>query len=176
MNTYNIFRVGEAIEEFRGRSEGTLLDISDDGAVMFVFFNSPTAQEIEQFQGQKRFEIRLARIKNIMMFLAKIGNLEWMDFPYSPHLSKNLTELKQLEAGVGLALTVMLVDALTGEVKAIRLLGLSERFTKVVFRAINEEKMKAWNQMEYNMNISDVYRKYSTKTLVNFARDYCKFN
>lgn len=44
------YEVGQCIENFKNHEEGVQFDISDDGATMLVFFETPTQNEIEQFK------------------------------------------------------------------------------------------------------------------------------
>jgi hypothetical protein len=168
------FKVGERISKFIGHPEAPVFDIDDSGATLMVFFNSPTENEIEQFN--KNFEIRFVELRNIIMMTFKIGNLNWMDAPYSPHLSPNLTKFTLPQENQGLALTVILIDCATGEIENIRLLGLSERFTKKLFGAVMGNKMKSFDRTEYDRNLNDIYITYDTRQLVKLSSDYCKFS
>ena len=170
------YKVGQVIPEFVGHEEGALFDMADDGATMIVFFDRPDQKEIEQFKSEHSFEIRFVQIKNVIMVLAKIGNLNWIDSPYTPHLSKYLTRLESPEHGCGLALTILLVDCFTGNICSIRLLGLSERFTKSLFNAVLDVWKKEWNKLVYATNMNRIFMSYSTKDLVKMSVDYCKIN
>ena len=124
------YEVGQVVDNFKWHPEGVHFDIADDGATMIAFFQDPTTEEIEQFKSDKKFEIRFTELYGVIMITVKIGSLNWMDAPYSPHLSENLTKFPLPGTDQGLGLTLMLVDARTGEIKSIRLIGLSERFSK----------------------------------------------
>ena len=86
------FWKGQIIDNFINYPEGVRFDIDDSGAILLVFFNNPTEYEIEQFK--YNFEIRFTHLYNVIMITTKIGNLNWMNAPYTPHLSKNLTTLQ----------------------------------------------------------------------------------
>ena len=166
--------VGDVIEKFRIRTDKTLFDYTDEGCSLIVLFQSPDEREISQFKSGNSFEIRFVELNGVIMLTVKIGNLEWMDAPYTPHLSKDLTKLEIPNKGEGLALTVFLVDSDTGEVKHIRLLGLSEDFSKKFIGCTLENKMKPFNENEYNQKVQQIYRKYSTKDIVKLSKDRCK--
>lgn len=170
------YEVGQVIDNFRSHDEGTQFGLNDDGATMIVFFNRPTDDEIEQFKSGKNFEIRFIELKDVIMITTKIGNLNWMDAPYTPHLSKNLTKFQFPNENQGLGLTLMLVDATNGEIKHIRVLGLSDKFTKRLFGSVMELKMKEFNLAEYKRSINIIFNTYDTKKLVKMSRDYCKIN
>lgn len=170
------YEVGQSVDSFKHHSEGVHFDISDDGATMLVFFQSPTKDEIEQFKSGKNFEIRFTELYGVIMITVKIGNLNWMDAPYSPHLSKNLIKFQLPSEKQGLGLTLILVDAITGEIKHIRLLGLSERFTKRLFGVAMEHKVKPFDKEEYNNSINRIFSAYQTNQIVKLSKDYCKMN
>ncbi len=170
------YEVGQCIENFKNHKEGVQFDISDDGATMLVFFETPTQNEIEQFKSGEKFEIRFIILNDVIMITTKIGNLNWMDAPYTPHLSKNLTKYQIPNEGEGLGLTLYLVDTATGEIKHMRLLGLSERFTRKLFGSAMEIKMKEFDKTQYIMKLSDIFNRYDTKQIAKMSSDYCKIN
>ena len=170
------YEVGQVIDNFKYHSECVQFDVSDEGAFMLVFFQNPTVEEIEQFKSEKSFEIRFTELYNVIMITVKIGNLNWMDAPYSPHLSNHLTMFQLPNENQGLALTLILVDAITGEIKHARLLGLTERFTKKLFGIVMEQKMNDFDVVEYSKSINKIYSMYSTNQIVKLSKDYCKIN
>lgn len=170
------YKVGKVVDNFKRHSEGIQFDIADDGATMLVFFQSPTTDEIEQFKSGKNFEIRFTELYGVIMVTVKIGKLNWMDVPYTPHLSKNLTKFQFPNKEQGLELTLILIDAITGEIKHIRLLGLSERFTKRLFGVVMEHKVKPFNKEEYNNSLNRIFSAYYPNQIVKMSKDYCKIN
>lgn len=172
----NLYKVGKIIDNFKTYQEIVKFDIADDGAIMQVFFKKPTQNEIYQFNAGKNFELRFTEIYGVIIFTVKIGNLNWMDAPYSPHLSNNLTKFEFPSKGMGLNLTLMLIDSSTGEIKHMRLLGLSENFTRKLFGVIMDQRMKKFNYSRYLQTINKIYSTYSTTQIVKISRDYCKIN
>lgn len=170
------YEVGQVVENFKYHAEGTQFDLANDGATMIVFFNQPTNDEIEQFKEGKNFEIRFVELKDVIMITTKIGNLNWMDAPYTPHLSKNLTRFQFPNENEGLGLTLMLVDAVTGEIKHMKLLGLSEKFTKKLYGSIMELKVKEFDKNRYIAALNSIFTSYDTKQIVKMSTDYCKLN
>lgn len=173
MTTYNI---GDIIPSFAGRSEGTLFDLDDSGATMIMFYNRPTVDEIAQFASSKPFEIRLTTMYNIMMLTARVGSLPWVDMPFTPHISRNLTNLQLPVDGQGLALMLYLVDCSNGQIKSMRLLGLSDKFTRALIGAALDIKMQPFDQTEYNRNLQRIFDRYTTRQLTDMSKDYCKFH
>lgn len=170
------YEVGQIIPAFMGHAENVYFNMDNGGATMFVFFQSPTMKEIKQFKSGKEFQIRFVELYDVIMLMAKIGDLDWMDAPYTPHLSPDLTQFAIPTEGQGLGLTLILVDATTGQIKSIRLLGLSENFTRKLLGTVIKNAKKTFNINSYNMNIVKIYSQYPTKKLVKMSNDYCKIN
>lgn len=173
---YKKFVVGEKVDDFVGHAEGTVIEIGYVGAVLKVFFNEPTWDEIKQFQYGEPFEIRVTELYDAIMFTFKIGCLNWMDAPYSPHLSKNLNvnELALPEEGQGLSLMIVLVDTKTGIIKNMRLVGLSTSFTISLFKYILDNKSKPFDLNQYCETLIRIYASYSTERLMELSNVYCK--
>lgn len=170
------YEVGQIVDAFKYHSENVQFDIADDGATILVFFQSPTTEEIEQFKAGKNFEIRFTELYGVIMITVKIGKLNWMDAPYTPHLSKNLTKFQLPNENQGLGLTLILVDTITGEIKHVRLLGLSEKFTKRLFGVVMEHKVKSFDELEYDKSINRIFTTYQTNQIVKLSKDYYKIN
>lgn len=169
------YEVGEKYQEFIGQ-EGAQFGIDDGGASLLIRFSDPEPNEIAQFKEGKPFEIKFTTLYGVIMITTKIGNLNWMDAPYSPNLSKGNTKYQMPKEGQGLALTIYLADSRTGELKSLRLVGLSTRFTQELFKEAMTQKMSPFNIAEYKKNIDRVFQRYSTKDIVKLSNVRCKIN
>ena len=78
--------VGEVVPYFAGVPELPVFSIHGSKALVKVFYNSPTAEEIEQFDAGKSFEIRMIRSNDVLFLCYKIGALNWMDNAYDAAL------------------------------------------------------------------------------------------
>lgn len=167
--------VGKIYNEAIHHNEGCYFGISDEGASLFVYFDRPTKDEIENFKAENRFEMRLLELSDIMVFLVKFGSLNWMDAPYTPYLSRNLSSV-HTETGKGLGLTVLLFDTSTGRLESMRLIGLSERFTEKISNAVKELKEKPFDKKTYFDSINRLFMRYSTDDLVKMSPQGFRLN
>lgn len=147
--------------------EGIRFDVTDGGCDLFIYFNNPSNDEIESIK-TGNFKTGYYSENNAIFMLFKFGNTPWMDAPYSVHLSKNLTEFQLFDGGQGIALHVYLIDASTGILKAIRLIGLKTRFSIQLIEAIEKQKKMTFDG--YDLNINSIMTKYSTKDLVKYGK------
>lgn len=170
------YTIGNRYPEFIGQPDGMRFDITDSGAILTVTFKSPTENEVAQFDPSERFEIRFVQLYDIIMVTAKFGDIPWMNMPYTPHLSRNLTGVNVPEDDEGLMLQIFLFDTATGELKKIRVVGLGNRFTKNLFKAVLEVKAKSFDFGVYNRAVDAIYAAHTTNQLVKMSRDYFKMN
>ena len=173
--SFSSIEVGQVLNKMIGKPEGSSVDIDDAGMQIFVNFSRPMPDEIEQFKQGKDFEIKFVTLQNIIIFTFKVGNLNWMDAPYSAHLSLNLTkELPLFNEGEGLSAMLILTDAATAKVVSLRMMGLSTRFSNSLVQEVNAQKSKVFSVEDYNRNLTQIYAKYSTKDLVKMSTDRCR--
>jgi len=155
-------------------NEETHFDFLQNGAVLTLFFDRPTPQEIEDVRSG-RFEIGFCEKSGIIFMLFRFGSGQYMDAPYNVHLSRPFT-FEDPEPGMGYGLTVFLVDAATGILQAIRYVGLSRDFSNRFQKVVERQKEEPFNRAEYDAKLNYIYRNYSTRDLLKFADAWCKIN
>lgn len=132
-----IYELGKKYDDLKGQ-EGIKADFADTGMVLSIKYNKPTLKEVNNIKSGE-FNFKTIIIDNVIFFLFKFGNEQWMDAPYTPHLSKHLSKLENLEDGKGYSLSVILSDATTGEAQALRLLGLDTKTSKAIKHLIETQ-------------------------------------
>lgn len=163
------YTVGDIYQKAVNHQEGLVFDIDDSGINLSVYMRKPTTHEIEQFASGKPFEMKLVQLKNIIFSIVKFGDMDWMDAPYTVHLSRNLTKLEVPANGYGLAMTVHLYDTQTGKLLCNRLLSLSTEISRGLIKMVMEQKEKPFNRQDYIDNVRSIYTAYPTKKLLGMA-------
>ncbi len=171
---FTVLEVGKPFPGGKGHSENVIFEMDDSGAALLVFFNSPTEDEISQFKQGSSFEIKFVALGNIIMITTKVGNLEWMDSPYNPHLSPGLTRFTIPMDKEGLALNLILVDTKTGLVKSLRIIGLSNDFSRKILGEMMDQKAKVFNHESYLKEVNQIFAKYQTRDIVKMSVAWCK--
>ena len=166
------YEVGKYIEDRPKRyNEGIKFDLTDTGINIPIFFDAPTVNEVKEFE-EGKIKLGYYTYKNVILVLIKIGTLEWMDMPYSIHLSKDLTTIKDFGIkegnGLGLTTTLYLINAKNGILEALRLIGANNRLSVNFIKDIKKQKEMPFEEFDKNLNY--IYRTYSTKELVNRAK------
>lgn len=162
------FEVGKPFEEgVTWYQEETRFEFNESGPVLLVFLKSPTEKEIEAFRAGD-VKIGFYEMENIIFLLFKFGGLPWIDAPYSIHLSAEF-QPANIEKGKGYGLQIFLIDAASGILKVIRLIGMGTEWSRRFREAILKQKAAPFDPYEYNKKIERIYLSYSTKKMVDIV-------
>lgn len=156
------------------RPEGVFFDIDDNGGILQVYFPGTTQKEVESFESGHPMEIRYVDMGNFIMMLFKFDGLNWIEAPYNPIFSLNLSKIPDPEQGEGLGVTIMLFDSLTGELKVLRLISFGDKFTQKFLKDIKILQEKSCTYEMYTSSVDKVQAVYQTKDIVNRASNYYK--
>lgn len=163
-----LVEVGKLFKEGVTRyQEGAKFDITDGGCNLLLYYSDPTIGEKEDIT-KGNLRCGYFREGNVILMLFRFGNQQWIDAPYSIHLSKNLTQLQEITGTQGFALNIYLVNANNGILEGMRLVGLNTRLSKMLREDVLKQK-----DLEYEgfaIKLNDIYRKYPTKALANMAK------
>lgn len=166
------YAVGERYEDLVSK-EGIRFDMNDEGGTLIIYFDRPTDPEIQAIK-KGSIQFKLLEMKNIIFLLTKFEGMEWMDAPYHVELSKNLTELRDLQENQGYALHIILVDGTIGEIKAMRLVGFNTNFSYKFRELVSRQRETKFEQVKYNSNLFCVMTNYSTKDLLKYSEISCR--
>lgn len=130
------YQVGQKYKEFVGQEDNIKFDINDSGSILRIIYNKPLDKEIQQVK-QGKFELRKTVMRDIIFLTIKFEELPWMDTPYTPHLSPNLSAIPDIsDNNLGLNLIIYLIDSSDGEIKAMWLIGMTHKFSKALFKNV----------------------------------------
>ncbi|MGI6117848.1 MAG: hypothetical protein ACOYBC_05605 [Bilifractor sp.] len=164
------YKVGKTYVDAIGRNDELIFDITDSGIIIPVYFNRPNQNEIDQFKSGHGIKMAYVDRGNVLIILMKFGALHWMDAPYSPHLSKQLTRLPdKVENEEGFAAHLLLFDTANGELKTQRLFSLRSKMSNDLIRETKKLLNKPFDRNAYDADIQSAYR-YRTSELVKQAR------
>ena len=131
-----------------------------------LFYNRPTAAEIRAVQeGEARFA--LATYKSVIFFCYRFGEaLPWSDCTYNFWLVNE--EDRTIppdwpEPDARAIVSVVLVDAADGIVKALRVVSFSPAFTRHLHAAIRKQAAAGWpGSEEYDRQWQHIYRTHTS--------------
>ena len=168
--SFKIFEVGKTYPEAIGHEEAPLFDITDAGILIPIYINRPTAEEVTQFKSDVPIKMAYVARDNLLMILMKFGSMAWMDAPYTPHLSNQLTHLPDgIEFEQGFTTHLLLFDTDSGVLKEQRIFSLRQKMSNDLIREIKKILSRPFDKTGYLNDINFLYR-YSTNELVKQAR------
>lgn len=167
--------VGQLFEPGKTRYQECIkFECTQSGPMLLMFFDQPSNKEVDYIKSGK-FQTKFYEYEEVIFMLFKFGSLSWIDAPYSVHLSQPFEFAEELEQeNIGLGLQIYLIDATTGILKAMRLIGLGHDYSLKLRDAILKQKGKAFDLDAYDFKISEIYKRYNTDQLADFARWYYK--
>ena len=133
---------------------------------LILFYRSPQKSEtMDVRKGDCEFGLLVEG--DVIFLLYRFGeSLPWSDATFSTHLvpeDERSTPQPELSTEIRALLSVILVDAATGIIKAMRAVTLSPSFTAKLQHEIYEQSVRAWpGPREYARQLQDAYRRYPT--------------
>lgn len=129
---------------------------------LLVFLARPTAPEIRAIgRGASRFALAVTGQAIALCFAFDGDGLPWSYAPYSWHLVPEAE--RQLPSAVDdmrprerAVCRVILVDAATGILRALRLVSFSPAFTRALHAAIVAQSTTPWDEAAYDRELDDL--------------------
>ena len=141
--------------------------MSGGNPTLIIQLPNLTAEEIQSVKsGEAQFKV--IGLDGVIFWLVKLGTMEWMDVPYSPHLDKGIT-IPEIPDGTGLAIQIILVEATTRIVKVLRLITVPTNTSRSFLKKVQYELQQPFNFNEYGLKVQKIYASYSTATLVKMT-------
>lgn len=140
-----------------------------------LFLGSPSHAEVADARIGKA-EFGLVVEPPVLFLLYRFGRaIPWSDAPYTWHMAS--PERRTIPDTTGLVepralLSVVLVDAHTGIIRALRAVSFSPALTAALHLAIREQAEAPWvGQVAYDAALAELYRRYpSSRDLLKLAR------
>lgn len=104
----------------------------------------------------------ITQINGALFFLFSFGNIPWCDAPYEPRVSSVSLDYPDIdESGQGAPLLVLISDSATGELKAMRMVGMGHILTNRLHAICRQlDSQRPLNQESYRWNIQKIYKKF----------------
>lgn len=171
------YRVGKIYHPGKTHwQDGTDFNYRSNTLELRMFFSKLTHSDIRAIRnGSCTFA--LAVTGNVIWFLFEFGKASpWSDNSYSIHLvaENERTIPPVLKSGEMALLTIILVSAEDGIIRALRQISLGHDFSKTLFDAIREQSSRPFNRAEHDRQIAETYRRYpTTQALLMLAQATC---
>ena len=156
-------QVGEVFDPAYNRyDEGARYAYAGEGHELVLFWQGPTAAEVEGFRLQP-VEVGLFSHGPAAFLLYKIRNVcEWSDVAFNIHLVPEAErELPKEEPGDRGRLRMILVDAEDGVVRAKRIVSLDKVMTQALKHVMAEQLAAPFNRLIYDGAVQEVFARYA---------------
>jgi len=136
-----------------------------------ICVSSPKKRDLDNFSKGRVF-VALRPFRSVLFFMFKIeGFYEWSDQGISVCLVP-LEDRDRLEhqAGTHIPLNIVLVDADTGKVAAMRMVTFSPQFSELFLHTFRQQLVTAFDPALHTQSIAEAYNRWpSTKDMVAAA-------
>lgn len=150
------------------------LSILNDGLGFQLFINLPnlSKHEIDSFNGKMKIGLFVDEETDIIAFLIEINNLiSVSDVFFNINITpKGLDTVEKItNDDYGYAFTTTLVESTTNIVKGMRIVTLSNEFSKILYNRLEKEwkNEDVNNNIKYSQNVEKIMRKYSSSEMWN---------
>lgn len=173
---FQMFVIGEPIGKISG-DIGARFDFHKAVGQLLIYVDNPSAIEIISVQNGS-IELGMTRIYGILFLTWRfsIGKKRVLEFetPYSIYLGLGMVdcEFDIPEEGQGYGVQMVLIDNITGIVKAIRIIGTSKEWSDDLRKICEEQRKEVFNIEIYNKFVDMSYREYTTQEIVEMSKKY----
>ena len=143
--------------------EGIYYNWDKVGNVLQLFLPNPSPREMKAILAGK-VSFNLVTYPECLFLLVQFEGMPWWDAPYSWWIVPENQRIQppELKENESLLLFIVLVNANTGIVEALRKISLPESFSEALIKAVKEQIQNPVDSQLYNQRIDKVYRIYSS--------------
>ena len=135
---YQFIKVGEIRKKWK---TGTILIRADHDEYTWsltVGYPEITEEETSELQTGD-FQMTFTKLNDTIFLLCRIGKIDWMDAPFEPRIDPDGYRFPQFEPGTGAPLVLQIVDTITGQLKALRVVGMGNVLSNRLHKACQEQ-------------------------------------
>lgn len=159
--------ISEYKKQYIGMSEMIITDIHDCTIECDISYLRPNKTEIQAVENSNVIKVHTAVVDDVLFFLYKIGNLEWMDSPFNKLLNPN--KIFQWEFGENeiCFLQINLIDSRDGKIVAKNKSKINGHYARTLKKLIDSNTPPTKN---YQERILHIYTKYNTHQLLDNSK------
>lgn len=154
------------------RPEGVIYQLEAGGHTVYAVLDDPSDAEVKAYRFGK-VELAAYVEQPAIFVLMQVGILPWCDAPYSWHLvpeaHRPTFEAKPdgvLQASERELLTVILIDARTSIVRALRTVSMPQDVSEAIRSAMRTQATAPWDPRAYDAALARITRTHETPALL----------
>jgi hypothetical protein len=152
--------------------EGIKIEFNTSGGAIYITFNNPEPEEIDDIRNGD-IKVGVNQFKNIIFFMWKFGEQQWMDAPYHIALSPRF-DIYKPQSGEGYNFTIILINAANGIVEVLRQIGLPTQVSLEFYNLLDNQikELDVFDINKYDIELQKIYNTYSTKEMLKYTKTY----
>ena len=171
-----LLTVGSLYSDRTQWEEGADYNFRADTHELRLFYQRPSAAEVSDIESG-RAAFALATYRDVIIICYRFGEQPWSDATYTWHLvpedERTIPDFPASDEERAL-LHIVLIDATTGIVKALRACTYSPAFTAALHDAIRYQSAQPFNREEYDRQSQRVYAGHTSRQIATqLARYRC---
>lgn len=129
-----------------------------------------TPQAITAFR-KGTISIDLSYLEKILFFTIDIDNFTYFDLAFTSNITylNSKDELGDIENNEGFAFNFILTEATNNIVQALRVISLSNHFSKILLEKMKEQLDENFNANEHNRKVFKIFSKYNDLKQLSIA-------
>ena len=170
----SVLSVGQCYPFWQTGQDGFRLEWTDAGFILFAMYNGIDQNIKEQFASTEKMTARYTVIENVCYFTFRFGGMSWGDCPFSPAIyctGGKRPVFPALLTHEGYSLVVLLINSATGELCAVRLIGLGHDFSAKWREWAMKAVVEPFALAEYGKRVNEAYKEYSSAALAQKGFD-----
>lgn len=149
--------------------EGVAINFEEEGFYLPIGFRNITDKEVHAFKNDK-INIDIAFVNNVVFIVFEIdGVVKLSDAAFYIALSTTPLRFLDLNDGEGYKLHMFLIDSNNNELKAIRIIELSNDFSTVLKNLIDKQLDEFFNMQDYEKKLANIFNKMTQQDLKNIS-------
>ena len=154
-----IYRVGQHIPDLASGQDSCMAQYIGGTLAFHILINHPNEALLRKADIiHNKIRLSLFTYRDVVTFAIKIGNLNWMDAPYTPHLDQK-EDLPNINSPSNQALLV-LIDSSDGQILRLRTFELPAVFARKLSVDIKELHQKPFSIEQHINNVQAIQNLY----------------
>lgn len=173
MRQWGLLEVGKKYDNWKIGIDGTMVEFNNStGLTLLVFYNTPTDYEMKQFKLNRKFEIKIKEINEVIFFVFKFGNMPYMDCAFNPNLLNEKVSFNYInDESMGLALNILIIDSFNGELRHIRTIGLGHKISNKFIEYCKKQESATFDKNKFNDIVERIQATYTSLELATLIEE-----
>lgn len=156
--------------QFPKNLPGEIAFSMNPGPMIILNWDKITESEFKAVK-EGTVDFRITYFEGITFILVKFGGLRWMDAPYNAWLDGELPLSAIISPQDGLDLKIVLIEAKTNIIKAVRHVKLDYGTSRRLISCVQVQLETKFDHDAYLKKLNEIYKKFPTSALLAMSHE-----